>query len=290
MFAKRILDGKKILITGGGTGIGKSLGSRFLELGAEIVICGRREGVLKETVAEWTRRGGKALYFVCDISQSANVEAMFKAIWCERPLDALVNNAAFNFIARTETLSASTFESIVNVGLHGSAYCTLGAGRRWIEGNQRGTILSIVGSSAWQGRAFAAPAAAAKAGLHSMMRSLAVEWGPKGIRTVMVAPGIFPTRGSATLYPDPGGYEADVARVPMKRVGDHGELADLCSYLISDHAGFINGDCITMDGGGALDEGGGRNRNLQNWGPEEWEAFRTRTAQTIDSMPTKLDR
>ena len=250
MFSEQLLEGKKILVTGGGTGIGKSLATRFLELGAEIVICGRREEVLKGTVEEWKKSGGKASYLVCDIRLPDKVEAMFEEIWRNRPLDGLVNNAAGNFIARTETLSPKAFDAVSNVVLHGSAYCTLAAGKRWIEGNQKGTILSILTSTAWQGRAFMVPSATAKAGVLSMMRSLATEWGPKGIRTVMVAPGIFPTPGaSARLYPDPAEYEAQVARVPVRRVGQHAELADFCSYLMSERAGFINGDCVTMDGG-----------------------------------------
>jgi NAD(P)-dependent dehydrogenase (short-subunit alcohol dehydrogenase family) len=285
MFADRVLHGKKILITGGGTGIGKSLGTRFLELGAEIVICGRREEVLKGTVAEWTTSGGKASYFLCDVRLPERVDAMFEKIWLDRPLDGLVNNAAGNFIARTETLSPRAFDSVINIVLHGSAYCTLAAGKRWIEGKRQGTILSILTTSAWQGRAFMVPSATAKAGVLSMMRSLATEWGPKGIRTVAVAPGIFPTPGaSARLYPDPAEYEAQVARVPVRRVGQHAELANLCSYLMSEYAGFINGDCITMDGGAALVEGGGGTvQYLQSWSAEQWEEFRTRAARTVAS-------
>jgi NAD(P)-dependent dehydrogenase (short-subunit alcohol dehydrogenase family) len=289
MFSERLLKGKKILITGGGTGIGKSLGTRFLELGAEIVICGRREEVLKGTVSEWTKNGGKASYFVCDVRLPDKVESMFEGIWRDGPLDGLVNNAAGNFIARTETLSARAFDSVINVVLHGSAYCTLAAGKRWIEGNHTGTILSILTTTAWQGRAFMVPSATAKAGVLSMMKSLATEWGPKGIRTVMVAPGIFPTPGaSARLYPDPAEYEAQIARVPVRRVGQHSELADLCSYLMSERAGFINGDCITIDGGASLVEGGGGTvQYLHDWGPEQWEEFRTRAARTIASQSNK---
>ena len=289
MFSEQLLEGKKILVTGGGTGIGKSLATRFLELGAEIVICGRREEVLKGTVEEWKKAGGKASYLVCDIRLPDKVEAMFEEIWRNRPLDGLVNNAAGNFIARTETLSPKAFDAVINVVLHGSAYCTLAAGKRWIEGNHKGTILSILTSTAWQGRAFMVPSATAKAGVLSMMRSLATEWGPKGIRTAMVAPGIFPTPGaSARLYPDPAEYEAQVARVPVRRVGQHAELADFCSYLMSERAGFINGDCITMDGGASLVEGGGGTvQYLHDWGPEQWEEFRTRAARTVASQASK---
>ena len=286
MFSDEVLKGKKILITGGGTGIGKSLGTRFIELGAEIVICGRREEVLKATVAEWQKSGAEASYVVCDLRAADQVEAMFDEIWRDRPLDGLVNNAAGNFIARTEQLSPRAFDSVINIVLHGSAYCSIAAGRRWIEGKHKGTILSILTSAAWQGRAFMVPSATAKAGVLSMMRSLAMEWGPKGIRTVMVSPGIFPTPGaSARLYPDPAEYEAQVARVPMRRVGQHAELANLCAYLMSEYASFINGDCITMDGGAALLEGGGGTvQYLQNWTPEQWEEFRTRAARTVSAQ------
>ena len=230
MFSERILNEKKILITGGGTGIGKSLGTRFLELGAEIVICGRREEALKGTVAEWTKTGGKASYFVCDIRLSDKVDAMFEEILADRPLDGLVNNAAGNFIARTETLSARAFDLVINVVLHGSAYCALAAGKRWIEGSHKGTILSILTSAAWQGRAFMIPSATAKAGVLSMMRSLATEWGPKAIRAVMVAPGIFPTPGaSARLYPDP----ADTKR--RSRASLYGEWDNTPSSQIFAH-------------------------------------------------------
>ena len=285
MFSDKVLGGKKILITGGGTGIGKSLGTRFLELGAEIVICGRREEALKGTVAEWTANGAKASYFICDVRLPGKVDAMCEEIWQDRPLDGLVNNAAGNFIAPTETLSPRAFDSVLNIVLHGSVYCTLAAGKRWIQGKHPGTILSILTTSVWQGRAFMVPSATAKAGVLAMMRSLATEWGPKGIRTVMVAPGVFPTPGaSARLYPDPAEYEAQVARIQVGRVGQHPELANLCSYLLSDHAGFINGDCITMDGGAALAEGAeGTVRYLHGWGPEQWEEFRNRAARTIAS-------
>jgi NAD(P)-dependent dehydrogenase (short-subunit alcohol dehydrogenase family) len=286
MFSDEVLKGKKILITGGGTGIGKSLGTRFIELGAEIVICGRREEVLKATVAEWQNSGAEASYAVCDLRVADKDEAMFDGIWRDRPLDGLVNNAAGNFIARTEQLSSRAFDSVINIVLHGSAYCSIAAGRRWIEEKHKGTILSILTSAAWQGRAFMVPSATAKAGVLSMMRSLATEWGPKGIRTVMVSPGIFPTPGaSARLYPDPAEYEAQVARVPMRRVGQHAELANLCAYLMSEYASFINGDCITMDGGAALLEGGGGTvQYLQNWSPEQWEEFRTRAARTVSAQ------
>ena len=283
MFSGKPFEGRRILITGGGTGIGKSLGTRYIELGAHIVICGRREEVLKATVGEWRAAGGQADYFVCDLRDPAAVEAMFDGIWASGPLDGLVNNAAGNFIARTELLSARAFDAVVDVVLHGSAYCSIAAGRRWIEAGRKGVILSIITSAAWQGRAFMTPSATSKAAVLSLMRSLAVEWGPKGIRTVSVSPGIFPTPGaSARLYPDPAEYEAQVNRVPVGRVGEHGELANLCAYLMSDYASFINGDCITMDGGAALLEGGGGTvQYLRDWTPGQWDEFRDRAKRTV---------
>ena len=279
MFSEKFMQDKRVLVTGGGTGIGKSLATRFIELGAEIIICGRRENVLKATTTEWTNAGGRASYVVCDLRDPDAVEAMFDRIWHDGPLDTLVNNAAGNFIARTELLSARAYDAVVKVVLHGSAYCSIAAGRRWIEAGQTGRILSIITSAAWQGRAFMAPSATAKAGVLSLMRTLAVEWGPKGIRTVAVSPGIFPTPGASTrLYPDPAEYEAQVRRVPMGRIGRHEELANLCAYLLSDYASFINGDCITMDGGAALLEGGGGTvQYLRDWTPEQWDEFKTRS-------------
>jgi NAD(P)-dependent dehydrogenase (short-subunit alcohol dehydrogenase family) len=289
MFAGEPLSGRRILVTGGGTGIGKSLATRFLELGAKIVICGRREAVLQAATEEWRTAGGVADYFVCDLRDPAAVEAMFDGIWAGGPLDGLVNNAAGNFIARTELLSSRAFDAVVDVVLHGSAYCSIAAGRRWIEAGRAGAILSIITSAAWQGRAFMTPSATSKAAVLSLMRSLAVEWGPKGIRTAAVSPGIFPTPGaSARLYPDPAEYEAQVDRIPVGRVGRHEELANLCAYLLSDYASFINGDCITMDGGAALLEGGGGTvQYLRGWGADQWEEFRTRSKRLVAEAPAK---
>jgi NAD(P)-dependent dehydrogenase (short-subunit alcohol dehydrogenase family) len=286
MFSADLLLGKRILVTGGGTGIGKSLSERFIELGAEIIICGRREEVLRTTTQEWISNGAKASYIVCDLRKPDMVETMFDRIWQDAPLDGLVNNAAGNFIARTEQLSARAFDSVVNIVLHGTAYCSIAAGRRWIESNHKGTILSIITSAAWQGRAYMVPSASSKAAVLSMMRSLAVEWGPKGIRTIAVSPGIFPTPGaSIRLYPDPKEYQAQVSRIPVQRVGEHAELANLCSYLMSDHAGFINGDCITMDGGAALLEGGGGTvQYLRDWTSEQWDEFKNRTANAVTAQ------
>lgn len=276
MFAPDLLKGKRFLITGGGTGLGKSFAQRFCELGADVVICGRRKEVLETTVNEITEAGGKASYIVCDVRNAEGVEAMFDEIWRVAPLDGLVNNAAGNFIARTEHLSARAFDSVLNIVLHGSAYCSIAAGRRWIEAGRKGTILSIITSAAWLGRPFTAPSAAAKAGVLALMKSLAMEWGPKGIRTVAVAPGIFPTPGAwERLYPSGSQPVPPEMQVPLRRVGEHAEIANLCSYLISDFASYINGDCITMDGGVSLQQGGGGSMaHLLDWAPAQWDEFR----------------
>jgi len=281
MFASDLLKGQKILVTGGGTGLGKSFAVRFAALGAEVVICGRRTEVLAEAVNDIRTSGGRAFFQTCDVRDSTQVERVFDAIWATGPLTGLVNNAAGNFIARTETLSARAFDSILNIVLHGSAYCTIAAGRRWIEAAQKGTILSVVSSAAWQGRAFTVPSAAAKAGVLAMMKSLAVEWGPKGIRTLSVAPGLFPTKGAwDRLYPDQSQTEPQELQVPMRRYGDHSEIANLVAYLMSDQAAYINGECINIDGGRSLQEGGAVGmKKLMEWSPAQWDAFKNRLTQ-----------
>jgi NAD(P)-dependent dehydrogenase (short-subunit alcohol dehydrogenase family) len=278
MFANDVLKGKKILVTGGGTGLGQSFTRRFVELGAEIVICGRRKEVLEDAVRQLQEVGGKAAFFVCDVRSSEAVERMFDEIWKDGPLDGLVNNAAGNFIARTEQLSAKAFDSVLNIVLHGTAYCSLAAGRRWIAADNKGTILSIITSAAWLGRPFTVPSAAAKAGVLALMQSLAMEWGPKGIRTVAVSPGLFPTPGAwERLYPDKALADAQIKQVPLRRLGEHVELANLVSYLMSDFASYINGDCINMDGGISLQQGGGGSMaHLYDWTPAQWDEYRAK--------------
>lgn len=281
MFLPGLLKDKRILVTGGGTGLGKSFARRLSELGAEVIICGRRANVLDQAVQELRHGGGKVSGIPCDIRRSELVEAMFDEIWSNGPLDGLLNNAAGNFIARTEQLTARAFDNVLNIVLHGTAYCSLAAGRRWIEGGNKGTILSIASSSAWQGRPFTVPSAAAKAGVLNLMKSLAMEWGPKGIRTVAVAPGLFPTKGAwDRLFPSSMNSVPHEEQVPLRRLGDHSEIANLCAYLMSDFASYINGDCITMDGGWSLQQGGGGVWGpLNDWAPGDWDAFRERLKQ-----------
>jgi NAD(P)-dependent dehydrogenase (short-subunit alcohol dehydrogenase family) len=277
MFRNDLLAGKKALITGGGTGLGKSIGRRYLELGAELVICGRRTEVLESTAAEFRQAtGGKVRTFGCDVRDPAAIDAMMDAVWADGPLDILVNNAAGNFIARTDKLSPRAVDAVLNIVLHGSMYCTLAAGRRWIEGGAKGSVLSIVSTPALTGGAFTVPSAVAKAGVVAMTRSLAVEWGPRGIRLVAVAPGLFPTPGAwEQLYPE-GSLEQDQRlEVPLRRYGEHAELANLCSYLVSTEAGYITGDVIVIDGGRWMQGvGGPAVAAKQGWTDAQWQAMR----------------
>src|SRR5947209_8218912 len=189
MFEKGLLAGKRILVTGGGSGLGAAMGRRFVELGADLVICGRRTELLEQTAATLrSELNGRIDAFGCDIRDPAAVDTMMDAIWRVAPLDVLVNNAAATFIAQTERLSARAADAILAPTLHGAMYCTLGAGKRWIEAGHKGVVLSILSTSTITGRAFTLPSAMAKSSVLAMTRSLAVEWGPKGIRTVAIAP------------------------------------------------------------------------------------------------------
>jgi NAD(P)-dependent dehydrogenase (short-subunit alcohol dehydrogenase family) len=274
MFEKGLLAGKRILVTGGGTGLGAAMGRRFVELGAELIICSRRLELLEATAVQIrSDLGGKVGAIKCDIRDGAAVDAMMDAIWRDAPLDVLVNNAAATFIAQTEHLSFRAADAILAPTLHGAMYCTIGAGKRWIESGHSGVVLSILSTSTITGRAFTVPSAMAKSAILAMTRSLAVEWGPKGIRTVAIAPGAFPTAGaSGQLRPD-GRKEGPASRNPLGRVGEHSELADLASFLISDSAGYINGEMVVQDGGAHLRGSGAE--DLLQWSEAQWEKQRS---------------
>src|SRR5258708_7784837 len=198
MCEKGLLAGKRILVTGGGSGVGGAMGCRFAAVGAELIICGRRLELLEAAAARMREDfAGKAAAVRCDIRDGAAVDAMMDAIWREAPLDVLVNNAAATFIAQTEQLSFRAADAILAPTLHGAMYCTLAAGKRWIEGKHKGVVLSILSTSTITGRAFTVPSAMAKSAVLAMTKSLAVEWGPKNIRTVAIAPGPFPTAGAS---------------------------------------------------------------------------------------------
>src|SRR5712675_3316780 len=217
MFEKGLLAGKRILVTGGGSGLGAAMGRRFAALGAELIICGRRLELLEAAAARMREDfAGKAAAVRCDIRDGAAVDAMMDAIWREAPLDVLVNNAAATFIAQTEQLSFRAADAILAPTLHGAMYCTLAAGKRWIEAGHKGVVLSILSTSTITGRAFTVPSAMAKSAVLAMTKSLAVEWGPKGIRTVAIAPGPFPTEGAwSRLVPkERGGNDELIKTVP----------------------------------------------------------------------------
>jgi NAD(P)-dependent dehydrogenase (short-subunit alcohol dehydrogenase family) len=279
MFRNDLLAGKRILITGGGTGLGKSIGRRYLELGAELIICGRRLDVVEATAGELGQStGGKVTALSCDVRDAASVDAMMEKIWAEAPLDVLVNNAAANFIARTEKLSPRAIDAVLGIVLHGSFYCTVGCGRRWIDAGRAGTVLSVATTPSFTGSAFTAPSAAAKAGIVAMTRSLAVEWGPHHIRLNAVAPGLFPTEGAwEKLYPAGSQVEPQQMSVPLRRVGEHIELANLFAFLAADESNYITGDLIVIDGGRWMQGvGGPSNRAMHDWSDAQWDALRKR--------------
>ena len=257
MFHSDLLAGKRVLVTGGGTGLGRSIGRRAVELGATLTICGRRTEVLQQAAAEFDALGRqKTRGLACDIREPDQVAAMMDAVWAEGPLDVLVNNAAGTMLARTETLSARAVDAVLRVSLNGALHTTLEAGRRWIEGGHHGgTLMYTLAGGFDDGRPFMVP----------------VEWGRHGIRTVGVAPGNFPTPGAAAKLQT--GRTADPAlEIPLGRVGEHRELADLYAFLMSDLAGFITGEVITIDGGKGLRTNGVD--DLFAWSPAQWDALR----------------
>lgn len=280
MFQDDLLKGRRALITGGGTGLGKAIGRRYAELGADLVICGRRIDKLRETKVEFERdTGASVTVHRCDVRDAEAVEKMMSDIWADAPLDILVNNAAGNFIVQTKNLSHRAIDAILGIVLHGSAYCAVACGRRWIDANHSGVILNILTTSALYGAPFQVPSAMAKAGVASMTRSLAVEWGPKGIRSVAIAPGPFPTEGATSrLRPDDLDDFPIADDIPLRRVGEHSELADLAAFLVSDKAGFINGEIIVADGGKSL-QGvyGAAIQSMQDWDDAKWADIAKKT-------------
>jgi len=276
MFNKDLLQSKRILITGGGTGLGKGMATRFLELGATVYICGRRKEVLKGTADELKTKG-PIHGLPCDVRNLEAVEQMIESIWKEGALDILVNNAAGNFIARTEELSPRAWESVISIVLMGTLYCTMACGRRWLAAKHPGTVLSISATYAPVGSAYVVPSAVSKAGVEALMRSLAVEWGNRGIRMNAIAPGPIPTQGAfSRVLPHPGLEAVALDRNPLHRFGSIEELANLAAFLVSDGSGYINGEVIRMDGGEFL-QGAGEFSSLGRILKEEdWQAIKPR--------------
>uniref|UniRef100_UPI0040475C73 SDR family oxidoreductase n=1 Tax=Algoriphagus sp. TaxID=1872435 RepID=UPI0040475C73 len=274
MLREGSLKGKNILITGGGTGLGRAMGEYFLELGANLVITSRKLEVLEETAKEMmVKSGGKVIPLVCDVREIDQVEAMWAQCIAEfGQIHGVLNNAAGNFISPTERLSANAFNTVLDIVLKGTSQVTLTAGKHWIATKQPGVFLNIVTTYAWTGSGYVVPSAAAKAGVLALTRSLAVEWAKYGIRSNAIAPGPFPTEGAwSRLLPGDLVKKFDPAKkVPVGRVGVHQELANLAAYLISDFSAYVNGDVITIDGGEWL-KGAGEFNNLEMIPQEMWD-------------------
>jgi len=274
MLREGSLKGKNILITGGGTGLGRAMGEYFLELGANLVITSRKLEVLEETAKEMmAKSGGKVVPLMCDVRDIDQVEAMWaQCIAAFGQIHGVLNNAAGNFISPTERLSANAFNTVLDIVLKGTSQVTLTAGKHWIATKQPGVFLNIVTTYAWTGSGYVVPSAAAKAGVLALTRSLAVEWAKYGIRSNAIAPGPFPTEGAwSRLLPGDLVKKFDPAKkVPVGRVGVHQELANLAAYLISDFSAYVNGDVITIDGGEWL-KGAGEFNNLEMIPQEMWD-------------------
>lgn len=274
MFEKNLLSRRAILITGGGTGLGRSMALRFASLGAKIFVAGRREQPLRDTCDAIRAAGGAAGHAICDVRDFVAVEEMLEAAeHALGPIDTLVNNAAGNFIARTEKLSPNAFNAVTGIVLHGTFHCTLALGRKWIANQKAGNILNIVTTYAasGSGSGFVVPSACAKAGVLAMTRSLAVEWARYRIRLNAIAPGPFPTEGAWSRLMPSAEYEQRAREShPMKRFGRHDELADLAAYLLSDQAAYINGECVVIDGGLWL-KGAGEFNDLADLPDATWE-------------------
>lgn len=275
MFKDRLLADRSIIVTGGGTGLGRSMAARFLSLGAEVVIAGRRAAVLEKAARELQAgTGGRVHPIATDVRDPDAVATLIDAAFdaCGK-VDALVNNAAGNFVSPTERLSHRAVDAVLGIVLHGTFYCTLELGKRWIAAGQPGAVLNIATTYATTGSGYVVPSAAAKAGVVSLTKSLAAEWGKYGIRLNAVAPGPFPTEGAwSRLMPTPAFQRKFEGRVPLGRVGEHEELANLAAYLLSDYASFITGDVIVIDGGESVWNAGEFNL-LDEITKEEWDAL-----------------
>ena len=274
MFKKDLLQGKRILVTGGGTGLGKEMATHFAQHGAELYICGRRENVLKETSEEITNLyNSKIQYQTLDIRASKDVDDYVQTIFDEGPLDGLVNNAAGNFISPTKDLSHKGFDAIANIVFHGTFYMTHSVGKRLIEASHKASIINILTTWVWTGSPYVVPSAMSKSGINSMTKSLAAEWGKYGIKINGIAPGPFPTKGAwERLNPD-NNDEGMMNTVPMGRVGDMIELQNLATFLMSDGCDYLTGQTIGIDGAQYL-TGGGTFSQLDKLSDDDWENMR----------------
>ena len=277
---------KTIVVTGGGTGLGRAMATYFLQLGAGVVIASRKMDVLQAAATEMTHEtGGRVLPVACDVRDQDQVEVLLaQSLEHFGRVDALVNNAAGNFISPTERLSANAFSAVIDIVLKGTVNCSLAFGKHWIAGGQQASVLNMVTTYAFTGSAYVVPSAAAKGGVLALTRSLAAEWGKYGIRTNAVAPGPFPTKGAwERLLPGNLAGQFDFKDyVPLKRVGQHQELANLAAFLLSDFAGYINGEVITIDGGEWL-QGAGQFNRLEAIPQSLWDTLSAQTRKAKGS-------
>ncbi len=282
MFKEKLLQGKRILITGGGTGLGRAMAEKYLELGADIYICGRRKNVLDESAEEMMAQfGGFVKTHAVDIRNASAVDAMIEKIWDDGPLTGLVNNAAGNFISRTEDLSPRGFDAITNIVLHGTFYVTQGIGKRWIQDKVKGSVISILVTWVWTGSPFVVPSAMAKTGLDAMTKSLAVEWGRYGIRLNAIAPGPIYTKGAWDRLSPGEGALSRAEGNPMGRTGELAEIQNLATFLMADGCDWLSGQTIALDGAGYLANGASFT-HLANLSDQDWLAIRDKIKSAND--------
>ncbi|MDB9995965.1 SDR family oxidoreductase [Gammaproteobacteria bacterium] len=288
MFKDNILQGKKILVTGGGTGLGKEMSEHYIQHGADVVICGRRESILAETAQEFKEKYGSTVRFqALDIRSAQDVDDFIDTIFQEGPLHGLVNNAAGNFISPTKDLSARGFDAIANIVFHGTFYVTHAVGKKWIEHQIKGSIISILATWVWTGSPFVVPSAMSKSALHTMTKSLAVEWGPNGIRVNAIAPGPFPTEGMTARLSPKGDMQKDSDNtIPMGRMGEMSELQNLATFLMADGCEYLTGQTIAIDGAQYL-SGGGTFSQLSKMSDDDWAEIRDMIKKTNDSDKQK---
>lgn len=290
MFRPGLMESERILVTGGGTGLGREMTEAFLKLGANVYICGRRQNKLDETAQElMAEHGGKVVGIACDIRDADAINAMIDQIWADGPLTGLVNNAAGNFISRTEDLSVNGFNAIADIVFRGTFYVTHNVGKRIIAEKGRCNVLSILTTWVWNGSAFVVPSAMSKSAINTMTQSLAVEWGRHNMRFNAIAPGLFPTKGmSARLSPGGRGGNSNNEINPMGRHGEMHELANLAVFLMGPGAEYVNGQTIAIDGAGYQATGGTFWSTLQGLGDAEWEQLRAMIKGT--NAADKADR
>ena len=274
MFKEDLLRGKRILVTGGGSGLGKEMSRYFLKYGAEVLICGRRVGVLEDTAKElMDENGGSVKCYGLDIRGAQDVDNTINEIFEEGPIHGLVNNAAGNFISRTQDLSHRGFDAIASIVFHGTFYVTHSVGRRWLELGMGGNIISILATWVWTGSAFTVPSAMSKSGIHAMTQSLAAEWGKYGIKVNGIAPGPFPTKGAWDRLNPGDNDDGMMSTVPLGRVGEMRELQNLATFLMADGCDYLTGQTIGLDGAQYL-SGGGTFSQLDKLSDEDWENMR----------------